>query len=146
LNGWAIVYPRSIHSVAFSTVSGTAAGTEGASFANFTPVPSGAAPVPAHGVLLTVTSSWNHISGRGRLGHDSRFPLHLPAAFEMHATGSMQSVDLQFQGNGVAYDASVVAGPAASSTDLDALERMVASISFPPAGGAPASASQPRLG
>jgi hypothetical protein len=133
--GWAIVYPRAFHAVAFSTVTGTAAGEDGANFADFTPVPAPDAgpPVPPHGVLLAITSSWNHFSGRARLVHDSRFPLHLPASFRTHSTGSVQTADFQFQGDGVAYDASLIAGPRASRADLEALKSMVESISFPPA-------------
>jgi hypothetical protein len=132
---WAIVYPRAFHAVAFSSSTGTAAGEDGANFANFTPVPAPDAgpPVPPHGVLLAITSSWNHVSGRARLAHDSRFPLHLPASFHAHSTGSVQSADFQFQGDGVAYDASLIAGPRASRADLEALKSMVESISFPPA-------------
>ncbi len=131
--GWAIVYPRLFHAVAYATVIGTAAGENGASFANVTPVPIHAGPATGTGVALTITTRWTHI-GSATLGHDSRFPLHLPASF-----GSTRTAELDFQGNGVTYHASVVAGPNASHADLDALEQMVASISFPPAGGARAS-------
>lgn len=147
-DGWAIVFPRVFHGIAFSTVTGTAGGEDGATFANYTPVPDAAAPpVPPAGVLLAITTTWDHVAGRARLGHDSRFPLRLPAFFETHATGSMQRGDFDFQGDGVAYHASILAGPKASKSDLEALEQMVASISFPPttAGGArPSGGRSPR--
>jgi hypothetical protein len=136
-HGWAIVYPRSFHAVAYSTTIGTAAGTDGSTFANFTPVPAGSGPVPVNGVLLSITTTWSHIGGLARLGQNSHFPLHLPASV---------TTELDFQGNGVAYHLSVVAGPKASRADLDVLRRMVASISFPPAGGARASGGQSRPG
>jgi hypothetical protein len=135
--GWAIVYPRDFHAVAFSTTTGTAAGTEGASFANYSPVPTGPGPVPPTGVLLQITTTWNHLTGRASLGHNSHFPLHLPWS-------STHAADLEFQGDGVAYQASVLAGPKASRADLEALQRMVASISFPPAGEPPASGARYR--
>lgn len=79
-----------------------------------------------------ITSTWNHLSGYAWLRHDSRFPLHLPGP----------SADFDFQGNGVAYHAFVAAGSKASRADLEALGRMVASISFPPAGAPRASAGR----
>jgi len=144
-DGWAIVYPRAFHAIAFSTSTGTAAAEDGASFANFTPVPETAGPpVRPDGVVLAITTTWNHVTGRARLGHDSRFPLRIPVSFKTAVDGWFHAADFDFQGNGVAYHASVVAGPKTSRSDLEALERMVASISFPPgaAGGAPASASR----
>ena len=148
-DGWAIVYPRAFHGIGYSTQDGFAAlGEEGTSFANLTPVPTPDAmpPMPADGVSIEITTTWNHVSGRARLGHESRFPLHLPASFHTHSTGSMQATDFDFQGNGFAYHASVIAGPKTSRADLEALERMIASISFPPAGGAHASVLRSRRG
>jgi hypothetical protein len=137
--GWAIVYPRGFHGLGYSSQAGTAASDEGAAFANFTPAPAGSGPVPPDGVLLAITNTWYRLVNR-TLGHDSRFPLHLPASFSTHATGAEQSIDADFQADNTVYRLSIRAGPKASHSNLDALARMVTSISFPPAGGARASA------
>ena len=133
-NGWAIVYPRDFHGVAISTSTDTALGEDEMILTNFMPVPDGPSPVPSDGVLLSITTEWNHVTGHVALGHDSRFPLRIPATFKTHSTGWMQRAAFDFQGNGIGYHATLAAGPNARRADLVALERMVASISFPPAG------------
>lgn len=139
-HGWAIVYPRTFHAVAYSTSAGTATATDGVTFANFTPVPETAGPpVLPNRVVLAITTSWNHVTGPARLGHNSRFPLRVPSSFETPVDGWFHEADFDFQWNGVAYRASLIAGPKASRADLEALHRMVESISFPPAGDARAS-------
>jgi hypothetical protein len=130
--GWAIVYPRGFHALGYATES---SGAEGAAFANFSPVPAGPGPVPANGVLLAITSLWFGGVEFRPPANLSRFPLRVPAAFRTHATGKARSADLSFEHERVFYDASLIAGPNASRADLDALARMVASISFPPARG-----------
>ncbi len=138
--GWSVTYPRRFRAVAYLIGPGFHVSTEGASFANFRPVPTpfdtgndpGAGPaVPPHGVLFELTATQMFIGPPQVPDRDTRFPLSLGSSVETHAAGSAQSGSLQFEAYGQTYDASFLAGPEASRSDLQALRALVESIAFP---------------
>jgi hypothetical protein len=138
--GWSVTYPRRFHTVAYLIGPGFHVTTEGASFANFRPVPTpfdsgddpGAGPtVPPHGVLFELTATQVFIGPPQVPDRDTRFPLSLGSSVDTHTAGSAQSGSLQFRAYGQTYDASFLAGPKARRSDLQALQALVESISFP---------------
>ena len=138
--GWSVVYPRRFHAVAYLIGPGFHVSAEGASFANFRPVPTpfdtGGDPdagpkVPPHGVLFELTATQTFIGPPQVSSRDTRFPLSLGSSIDTRAGGSTQSNLLQFQAYGRTYDASFLAGPEASRSDLEALRALVESIAFP---------------
>jgi hypothetical protein len=106
--GWSIVYPRRFHAVAYTNSNPGIQSTEGASFANFKPIPIPGDPtydsspqIPATGVLFQLTASSGGLGG-GLLGvpqggKEARFPLGLARSVSTRSTGdSVQSGDLTF--------------------------------------------------
>jgi hypothetical protein len=95
----------------------------------------GAGPaVPPHGVLFELTATQSYMGRPQVPGRDTRFPLSLDKSVDTHAVGSAQSGSLQFQAYGQTYEASFLAGPEASRSDLEALRALVDSIAFPTPG------------
>ena len=130
--GWSIDYPSRFHAVAYTVGGGLDYTTEGASFANFKPIPV-PGDVPATGVLFQLTASFGGPIGPRTLGKEARFPLALARSVATHSIGdSVQSGDLTFQADGGVYNASFMAGTKASDSDLRALAALIASIRFPP--------------
>ena len=139
--GWSLAYPKRFHAVAYTVGGGVDFTTEGATFANFKPIPvpggstddPAAGPqVPPTGVLFQLTASAGGPGGLRTLAHEARFPLGLARTVATHSTGhSVQSGDLAFQADGGVYDASFMAGTNASHADVEALATLIASIRFP---------------
>lgn len=136
--GWSIVYPRRFHAVACSQFGGPIVGgsfdLQGASFANYRPVPALARRPPARGVLfrltITITSG---ILGRTVKSLRAHSPLSLADSIRSRGSeGSAQSGSLAFQADGRIYQASFWAGKNAGSSDLRALAGLISSVRFAP--------------
>jgi hypothetical protein len=139
--GWSIDYPERFHAVGYTV--GVDHAIEGATFANFKPIPvpgdstddPAAGPqIPPTGVLFQLTASYGGlIGGAPQGGQEAHFPLPLARSVATHSSGdSVQSGDLTFQADGGVYTASFTVGTKASDSDLRSLAAMIASIRFPP--------------
>ena len=140
--GWSVTYPRSFHGAAYLIDPGFHGSTEGASFANFSPVttpfdtggdPGAGTRVPPDGVLFQVTASLGGFGPVEPAARDSRLPLSLNRSIDVDAT-SPQTGSVDFQALGGQYEAIFVTGAKASRHDLAALRRMVSSLAFRPLG------------
>ena len=149
--GWSILYPRRFHAVAYSLDAGPINGgsiyLQGASFANYRPVPgadfaaSHGEPLliprlPLSGVLFQLSiimASGMFAREAERVNHEAHSPLPLVNSLRTRsANGSAQSRSLSFQANGYIYRASAWAGQNASSSDLGALAQLISSVRFAP--------------
>jgi hypothetical protein len=146
--GWSILYPGRFHAVAYSLDAGPILGgpiyLQGASFANYRPVPvpnfrfypSLRPRLPPGGVLfqLSITFASGVLGGvTERVNHVAHSPLPLVSSLgTRRAKGSVQSGSLSFQANGYIYRASFWAGQNASSSDLRGLARLISSVRFAP--------------
>jgi hypothetical protein len=144
--GWSIVYPRRFRTLAYSLDTGPITGgsrhLQGASFANYPPVPAPSLMgnpwrgrrLPARGVLFQLTITIDSgLFTRIVKTPQAHSPISLANSIRTGgADRSAQSGSLSFKADGHIYQASFWAGQHATSSDLRALARLISSVRFAP--------------